>query len=57
MGNTTGYAGDRVKAQGVSRVVKGQLYEAINRLSDWLFTAARFENMIAGLDESSWHSR
>jgi cob(I)alamin adenosyltransferase len=28
----------------------------INRLSDWLFTAARYENLIAGRDESTWQA-
>ena len=26
----------------------------VNRLSDWLFTAARYENLMAGRDEAIW---
>ncbi len=26
----------------------------LNRLSDWLFTAARYENLLAGRDETIW---
>jgi len=26
----------------------------VNRLSDWLFTAARYENMLAGQEETQW---
>ena len=29
----------------------------INRLSDWLFTLARFENQQAGESETKWHRR
>ncbi len=29
----------------------------LNRLSDWLFVAARFENLRAGVSESLWNSR
>jgi cob(I)alamin adenosyltransferase len=29
----------------------------LNRLSDWLFVAARFENLHAGVAESLWNSR
>ena len=28
----------------------------VNRLSDWLFTAARFENLMAGQNESTWQA-
>ncbi len=28
----------------------------VNRLSDWLFIAARYENMLAGREESIWRS-
>jgi cob(I)alamin adenosyltransferase len=28
----------------------------VNRLSDWLFIAARYENMLAGRDETIWRS-
>jgi cob(I)alamin adenosyltransferase len=28
----------------------------INRLSDWLFTAARYENLAAGQNESTWQT-
>jgi hypothetical protein len=36
MASTTAYAGEQLRVQGVSRVLKGQLYESIGRLSDWL---------------------
>ena len=29
----------------------------VNRLSDWLFTLARYENMRAGMDETKWAPR
>lgn len=29
----------------------------LNRLSDWLFTAARYENLKAGVSESKWRVR
>ncbi|RMG82371.1 MAG: ATP:cob(I)alamin adenosyltransferase, partial [Chloroflexi bacterium] len=29
----------------------------LNRLSDWLFVAARWENAQAGVDEDKWSAR
>jgi len=29
----------------------------LNRLSDWLFTAARYENLLAGRDETIWQTQ
>lgn len=29
----------------------------VNRLSDWLFTAARYANHLAGVDETTWRPR
>lgn len=36
MASTTAFAGEQIRNQGTNRVVKGQLYESIGRLYDWL---------------------
>src|SRR5882757_8679850 len=36
MASTMVSAGERLQASGTTRVVKGQVYESIGRLSDWL---------------------
>jgi cob(I)alamin adenosyltransferase len=36
--------------------VNASVLHYVNRLSDWLFVAARYENMLAGQAETIWHS-
>ena len=40
-----------------SKAVDAELLQYINRLSDWLFTAARFANQQAGIVEDPWIPR
>ncbi|MCY3833518.1 MAG: cob(I)yrinic acid a,c-diamide adenosyltransferase [Chloroflexi bacterium] len=37
--------------------IGAQALPYVNRLSDWLFTLARYENMQAGLSETLWNAR
>lgn len=39
------------------RETQHQVLQYINRLSDWLFVAARYANFSAGLDEQQWHGK
>jgi len=37
--------------------INASVLHYLNRLSDWLFTAARYENLLAGRDEMIWQAR
>lgn len=38
-------------------MINGQALVYLNRLSDWLFTLARYENHLSGVDETVWNLR
>lgn len=46
-----------ITALGESEAISEHTVPYINRLSDWLFTLARYENMKAGVPESKWRLR
>jgi len=39
---------------GEHETINASVLHYVNRLSDWLFTAARYENLLAGRDETIW---
>ena len=43
-----------ITALGESEEISEHVMPYVNRLSDWLFTLARYENMKAGESESKW---
>lgn len=46
-----------IVALSASEAISEQALPYVNRLSDWLFTLARYENMKAGESESKWSLR
>lgn len=46
-----------ITALGESEEISEDVLPYVNRLSDWLFTLARHENMKAGVAESKWSLR
>lgn len=44
-------------ALGESEALNPQAMVYLNRLSDWLFTLARFENLLSGVEDVTWSSR
>lgn len=46
-----------ITALGESEDISEHVIPYVNRLSDWLFTLARYENMKAGESESKWSLR
>ncbi|QPC83912.1 cob(I)yrinic acid a,c-diamide adenosyltransferase [Phototrophicus methaneseepsis] len=46
-----------VVALSEQEALSEQVQPYLNRLSDWLFTAARYENQRAGISESQWAVR
>jgi cob(I)alamin adenosyltransferase len=41
---------------GVEENLNASVLHYVNRLSDWLFVAARYENYLSGKDETIWQS-
>ena len=46
-----------IVALAESESINNEVLRYVNRLSDWLFTLARYENMRAGESESKWSLR
>jgi cob(I)alamin adenosyltransferase len=45
-----------VVAVGEHEAINSHALHYLNRLSDWLFTTARFENQQAGISEEKWYA-
>ena len=43
-----------IVSAGEHETINQSVLHYVNRLSDWLFTAARYENLLAGREETVW---